>query len=48
MKFSNMWDAIEDEDWDEASDQMLDSRWAKQVGRRAHRLADAMRTGEWV
>ena len=48
MKFSNMWDAIEDEDWEEAADQMLDSRWAKQVGRRAHRLADAMRTGEWV
>ena len=48
MKFSNMWDAIEDEDWDEASAQMLDSRWAKQVGRRAVRLADAMRTGEWV
>ena len=48
MKFQNMWDAIEDEDWEEAADQMLDSRWAKQVGRRAIRLADAMRSGEWV
>ena len=48
LKFQNMWDAIEDEDYEEAAVQMLDSRWAKQVGRRAHRLSDAMRTGEWV
>ena len=48
MKFQKMWDAIEDEDYEEAAVQMLDSRWAKQVGRRAHRLSDAMRTGEWV
>jgi Phage-related lysozyme (muraminidase) len=48
MKFQKMWDAVEDEDWEEASAQMLDSRWAKQVGRRAVRLADAMKTGEWV
>ena len=48
LKFQNMWTAIEDEDWIEASEQMLDSRWAKQVGRRAIRLADAMKTGEWV
>lgn len=48
MKFQNMWDAIEDENWEEAAEQMLDSRWARQVGRRATRLADAMATGEWV
>jgi lysozyme len=48
LKFQNMWTAIEDEDWIEAAEQMLDSRWAKQVGRRAIRLADAMKTGEWV
>ena len=48
MKFQKMWDAIEDEDWVEASEQMLDSRWAKQVGRRAERLSQAMSTGEWV
>ena len=48
MKFQKMWDAIEDEDWEEASAQMLDSRWAKQVGRRAERLSQAMRTGDWV
>ena len=48
LKFQNMWAAIEDEDWVDAAEQMLDSRWAKQVGRRAARLADAMRSGEWV
>ena len=48
LKFQNMWAAIEDEDWIDAAEQMLDSRWAKQVGRRAARLADAMRSGEWV
>jgi lysozyme len=48
LKFQNMWAAIEDEDWIDAAEQMLDSRWAKQVGRRAARLAEAMRSGEWV
>ena len=48
MKFQNMWAAIEEEDWEEASAQMMDSRWAKQVGRRAERLSQAMKTGEWV
>jgi len=48
MKLQNLWAAIEEEDWDEASAQMMDSRWAKQVGRRAERLSQAMQTGEWV
>jgi lysozyme len=48
MKFQNMWAAIDEEDWEEASAQMMDSRWAKQVGRRAERLSQAMCTGEWV
>ena len=48
MKFQNMWAAIEDEDYHEAARQMMDSRWAKQVGRRAERLAQAMSSGEWI
>lgn len=48
MKFQNMWAAIEEEDWEEAAAQMMDSRWAEQVGRRAERLSQAMATGEWV
>lgn len=46
MKFKKMWDAIEDEKWEEAAKQMLDSQWANQVGRRAIRLAEAMATGQ--
>ena len=48
MKFQNMWAAIEDEDYHEAARQMMDSRWASQVGRRAERLAQAMSSGERV
>ena len=48
MKFQNMWSAIEEEDYHEAARQMMDSRWASQVGRRAERLAQAMSSGEWV
>lgn len=32
----------------EAADHMLDSTWAKQTPNRAKRLADQMRTGQWV
>lgn len=38
---------IEDGDYDKASIEMLDSRWAVQVGTRAKRLSRQMRTGEW-
>lgn len=31
--------------WDEAAEAMLDSRWSRQVGQRAVRLAETMRTG---
>jgi lysozyme len=46
-KFKKMWAAIEQQDWEEAANQMLDSMWADQVGRRAVELADQMRTGEF-
>jgi lysozyme len=48
LKFQNMWTAIEEEDFERAADEAMDSRWAKQVGRRAERLCQAMQTGEWV
>jgi lysozyme len=44
--FKNMWSAIHRKDYDRAADEMLDSRWAKQVKSRATRLSDIMRTGE--
>jgi lysozyme len=43
--FKKMHAALEDGNWGEASRQMLDSKWASDVGRRADRLAEAMRTG---
>jgi len=27
---------------------MLDSKWANQVGKRAVRLSEAMKNGEWI
>lgn len=46
--FRRMLDAVKAGRWDEASEEMLDSRWASQVGRRAVTLAHMMRTGECV
>ena len=49
MKFVKMWGAIEVGDFYEASEQMLDSRRAKQVGKRIEHLAHMMRAGyEWT
>lgn len=43
--FKRMIAAVHASDWAEASRQMLDSKWATQVGARADRLAKAMRSG---
>lgn len=42
-RFRNMIAAIEKKDYGLAADEMLDSRWAKQVGKRAEELATIMR-----
>ena len=46
-KFKKMWNAIYEEKWEAASLEMLDSNWARQVGRRASILSDAMKNGEF-
>jgi len=46
-RFKKMWQALEDKHYGKAADEMLDSKWAKQVGSRAIRLAKMMRTGTW-
>lgn len=46
MGFKKMLAAIEQEDYQEAAEQMLDSKWARQVGARADRLAKIMREGK--
>ena len=45
--FRNMLAAFRDEDWARASREMLDSKWARQVGVRAGRLAKIMLDGKY-
>ena len=47
-KFKKMLSAIEEKNWIEVSTQMLDSLWARQVGKRAVELADMMRYGNKI
>ena len=44
LKFKKMWGALKNEDYTEASKQMLDSRWAIQTPNRAKKLAEMMRS----
>jgi len=43
--FHKMIEAVNHDDFEEAATQMLNSKWAVQVGNRAQRLAKAMREG---
>ena len=45
-KFKRFIKAMQDKDYDRASAEMLDSKWARQVKGRANRLANIMRIGE--
>ena len=45
-KFKNMWAGIHEGDHIRAGDDMMDSRWANQVGARAVRLCKMMKEGE--
>lgn len=45
LKFKNTIAAIRDKDWNKAADNMLQSKWAEQVGQRAFELAEMMRYG---
>lgn len=44
-QFVNFFDALESKNHSKAADEMLDSKWAKQVGQRAITLSDMMRSG---
>lgn len=48
LAFKNMLACYKAGDWAGAAKHMLDSKWAEQVGPRAHRLAKQMETGQWV
>ena len=48
LKFKRMIAALEEQDYDEAALQMLDSKWATQVGNRAIELSEMIRTGKCI
>lgn len=45
LAFKNMWKALRAGDWQEAANQALDSKWAKQTPARAQRVAALIRQG---
>lgn len=45
MRFQKMLRALQGGDFERAADEALDSRWAKQVGARALRIAEMIREG---
>lgn len=47
-KFRKMLVALENKQFDEAAAQCLDSNYARQVPKRANRIATLIRTGHWV
>ena len=48
LQFKNMLSALEAKEYDKAANEMLDSKWAKQVGERALHLAFTMRSGRFM
>ena len=45
LKFKNMLAAVFEERWEDASSEMLNSKWADQVGNRAIELSEIMANG---
>jgi lysozyme len=43
-KFKNMIAAVKKRDWDTAADEMVDSKWYEQTGRRSKELVELMRS----
>lgn len=46
-KFENTLSYMQSGEWDKAADEMMDSRWARQVGNRAIEVTEQIRTGKW-
>ena len=46
-KFENTLAYMQSGEWDKAADEMMDSRWARQVGNRAVEVTEQIRTGKW-
>jgi lysozyme len=46
--FKRLFSALVQQDYEHAASEMLASKWAGQVGARAVRLAEQMKTGQWA
>lgn len=46
LEFRRMLGALAEQHWDRAAREMMDSKWARQVGSRAEELSELMRRGE--
>jgi len=46
--WTKLFTALANEDYGEASKEMLDSNWARQTKRRSKRLSDMMLLGDWI
>ena len=46
-KFENTLSYMQSGEWNKAADEMMDSRWARQVGNRAIEVTEQIRTGKW-
>ena len=44
-RFKKMIQALDEGDYERAADELLDSRYANQVGNRAHKIAGLIRNG---
>lgn len=47
-QFKRLFSALIQQDYEHAASEMLASKWAGQVGSRAVRLAEQMKTGQWT
>ncbi len=47
LSFKNTLNMIKNGEYESASEGMLNSKWAVQVGYRARELANQMKTGKW-
>ena len=46
--FKKMLAALEDGNYETAASELLDSRYARQLGQRAHENAEMLKSGEWI
>jgi lysozyme len=47
LQFKRTLGSVEDGQFAEAAEEILESKWAQQTPKRAHRMAKQMETGEW-